>query len=217
MAIIPDAKATTLLPIRKPVVRSISIYVVKKTYRKRGYANQDRRGQLTNRMDIEHRPLAADNRQRLGDFEGDTVIGKNHRGVLVTLVDRATRETKIKVLPNRKASLVSQACIDMLAAQRPLSITFDNGKEFAQHQVIAERLSTAIYFAKPYHSWERGTNENTNGLIRQFLPKSMPMDKVSEEQVRTIEENLNNRPRKVLGYQTPLEVKSRFGCVALRT
>ncbi len=188
-----------------------------KTYRKRGYANRDRRGQIADRIDIAHRPLTADNRERLGDFEGDTVIGKGHRGVLVTLVDRATRETKIKALPNRKAAHVTRACIGMLRDENTQSITFDNGKEFAEHQAIASALNTEIFFAKPYHSWERGTNENTNGLIRQFLPKSMPFDNVSDDEIQAIEDNLNNRPRKVLGYQTPLEVKSRFGCVALQT
>ncbi|MCP4343086.1 MAG: IS30 family transposase [Desulfobulbaceae bacterium] len=187
-----------------------------KTYRKRGTANHDRRGQLVERVDITQRPLIADNRQRLGDYEGDTVIGKGHKGVLVTLVDRATREAKIRALPNRKADKVAAACIDILAPEKPQSITFDNGKEFAQHQAMATALKTEIYFAKPYHSWERGTNENTNGLIRQFLPKSLALDNLSEECIQAIEDNLNNRPRKVLGYQTPLEVKSRFGCVALR-
>lgn len=187
-----------------------------KTYRKRGYANHDRRGQLSEREGIEHRPYAANNRQRLGDYEGDTMVGKGHKGVLVTLVERKTRETKIKALPNRKAHNVLKACIALLSCEKPLSITFDNGKEFAYHQQIAAQLNTHIYFARPYHSWERGTNENTNGLIRQFLPKSMPLDNVSDEFIRAIENNLNNRPRKILGYQTPLEVKSSFGCVALR-
>lgn len=187
-----------------------------KTYRKRGLSNHDRRGQLVERIDIEYRPTVADNRQRLGDYEGDTVVGKGHKGVLVTLVDRTTRETKIRALPNRKANKVAQACIEMLRLEKPQSITFDNGKEFAQHREIAATLKADIYFAKPYHSWERGTNENTNGLIRQFLPKSLALDDLSEEIVQAIEDNLNNRPRKILGYQTPLEVKSRFGCVALR-
>ena len=187
-----------------------------KTYRKRGYANQDRRGQIKNRVDIDHRPLIADKRQRVGDYEGDTVVGKGHKGVLVTLVDRVTRETKIRALINRKAERVSIACIEMLSTEKPFSITFDNGKEFAHHERVATELNTAIYFAKPYHSWERGTNENTNGLIRQFLPKSVTLDKVSDERIQAIENNLNNRPRKILGYQTPLEVKSRFGCVALQ-
>lgn len=188
-----------------------------KTYRKRGYTNQDRRGQIANRIDITERPASVDSRERLGDYEGDTVVGKHHRGVLVTLVDRVSRETKIKCLPNRKAKRVKEACIEMLLGENPLSITFDNGKEFSQHEEIAKALKTTIYFAKPYHSWERGTNENTNGLIRQFLPKSATLDKVTDDEIKAIEDNLNNRPRKVLGYQTPLEVKSRFGCVALQT
>ena len=187
-----------------------------KTYKKRALSGQDRRGQLPNRTDITERPIEANHRERLGDYEGDTVIGKHHKGVLVTLVDRKSRETKIHALPNRKAWRVSQACIDKLRTEQPLSITFDNGKEFAEHEVIAEALQTDIYFAKPYRSWERGTNENTNGLIRQFLPKSRRLDNVSESEIQAIEDNLNNRPRKTLGYFTPLEVKSRNGCVALQ-
>lgn len=187
-----------------------------KTYRKRGLKGQDRRGQISNRIDIELRPIEANNRERIGDYEGDTVIGKGHKGVLVTLVDRKTRETKIHALPDRKAVSVSQACIAMLSDESPLSITFDNGKEFARHEVIAKGLNTEIYFAKPYRSWERGTNENTNGLIRQFLPKSKRLDNVSDKEVQAIEDNLNNRPRKTLGFLTPLEVKSRNEVVALR-
>lgn len=188
-----------------------------KTYRKRGSSGQDRRGQLCNRVDITERPIEADNRERMGDYEGDTVIGKGHQGVLVTLVDRRTKEAKIQALPNRKAERVTQACINKLRAEHPLSITFDNGKEFAGHETIAAVLNTEIYFAKPYRSWERGTNENTNGLIRQFLPKSRRLDNVSDDEIQTIEDNLNNRPRKTLGFLTPLEVKSRNGCVALQT
>ena len=104
----------------------------------------------------------------------------------------------------------------MLAGEGVKTITFDNGLEFAKHGEIAKALDVDIYFAKPYHSWERGTNENTNGLIRQFLPKNRSFDKVTDEEIKDIEDNLNNRPRKVLGYLTPLEVKSRNGCVALR-
>ncbi|KAF7275169.1 hypothetical protein GWI33_012118 [Rhynchophorus ferrugineus] len=186
-----------------------------KKYRKRSLSGQDRRGQIVNRTDISERPDIIDNRERIGDYEGDTVIGHGHKGVLVTLVDRTTRETKIKVLPNRKADKVSDACINMLKGEVTHSITFDNGKEFALHEVISEHLKADIFFARPYHSWERGTNENTNGLIRQFLPKSMPFDSLSDEDIQAIEDNLNNRPRKVLGFKTPLEVKYSFGCVAL--
>lgn len=187
-----------------------------KTYRKRGYKAHDRRGQITNRKDIGDRPHIIEQRQRLGDYEGDTVVGKRHQGVLVTLVDRITREVKIKALPNRKAILVAHTCIDLLKDEQVQSITFDNGKEFALHERIEQALNTQVYFARPYHSWERGTNENTNRLIRQFLPKSIRLDNLDEEQIKQIESNLNNRPRKVLGFKTPLEVKCNFGCVALQ-
>lgn len=186
-----------------------------KRYKKRYLQGQDRRGKIANRCDITDRPSIIDARRRIGDYEGDTVVGRGHQGVLVTLVDRTTRETKIKALPNRKAQRVTQACIDMLKGERALSITFDNGKEFADHETIAASLNADIYFAQPYHSWERGTNENTNGLIRQFLPKSMRLDNLSVHLVQSIEDNLNNRPRKVLVFRTPLEVKSSVGCVAL--
>lgn len=186
-----------------------------KIYRKRGYKAHDRRGQIANRKDISERPVIIEQRQRLGDYEGDTVVGKGHQGVLVTLVDRTTREVKIKALPNRKAPLVAQTCIELLKDEQVQSITFDNGKEFALHEQIGQGLNTDIYFAKPYHSWERGTNENTNKLIRQFLPKSLTLDTIDDEQIQQIEDNLNNRPRKVLGFRTPLEVKSDFRCVAL--
>ena len=186
-----------------------------KRYKKRCLQGQDRRGKIANRRDISDRPAIIEERCRMGDYEGDTVVGKGHCGVVVTLVDRTTRETKIRALPNRKAKLVSQTCIAMLFDETALSITFDNGKEFADHQTMADMLNTEIYFAQPYHSWERGTNENTNGLIRQFLPKSIRLDNLSDKLVQSIEDNLNNRPRKVLGFKTPLEVKSSFGCVAL--
>lgn len=188
-----------------------------KKYRKRKTAGQDRRGQIPNRNDISERPEIIETRTRMGDYEGDTIVGKSHKGVLVTLVDRTTRETKIKALPDRKADKVANACTQLLKAEITHSITFDNGKEFALHETIASTLEADIYFAHPYHSWERGTNENTNGLIRQFLPKSARLDNLEDELVQAIEDNLNNRPRKVLGFQTPFEVKSSFGCVALHS
>ncbi len=112
--------------------------------------------------------LLTEEGSRIGDYEGDTVVGKGHKGFVVTIVDRTTRETKIKALPNRKADKVSNHCIEMLRGENAYSINFDNGKEFAEHEQIACELNLDIYFAKPYHSWERGTNENTNGPIRQF-------------------------------------------------
>ena len=134
---------------------------------------------------------------------------------IVTLVERTTREVKLKALKHRKAEQVAQACIEILNAEKVCTITFDNGKEFSRHEQIAEELNAEIFFARPYHSWERGSNENLNGLIRQFLPKSVRLDNLCAEYIKEIEDNLNNRPRKVLGFMTPLEVKVSFGCVAI--
>ena len=183
---------------------------------KRYGCGQSKRGKIKNRVDIDNRPAIVEQRTRLGDIEGDTVVGKGHKGVLVTLVDRVSREVKIKSTGRKLAEFVTKACVELLAGEDAKTITFDNGLEFARHSEIAKALNVDIYFAKPYHSWQRGTNENTNGLIRQFLPKSRSFDNVTDEEIKEIEYNLNNRPRKILGYLTPLEVKSRNGCVALR-
>ena len=180
-----------------------------KKRRKRYASGQQRRGQIVDRRDIEERPTIVDERSRFGDFEGDTVVGHKHKGVLLTFADRMTRLTIIRPHINRKSDLIAQSSINALKDYEVHTITYDNGKEFAKHQLVAEALNTDIYFAKPYASYERGTNENMNGLIRQYLPKSVRLDTVSIEQTQLIEDRLNNRPRKVLGYQTPLEVLSR--------
>lgn len=187
-----------------------------KHYRKRTLSGQERRGQIKERRDITERPAIVDARMRYGDYEGDTLVGKNHKGAVVTLVDRVTKMIKIKALPNRQAHLVKAACISLLKGEQVNSITFDNGKEFAAHEAIALALNTDIYFATPYHSWERGTNENTNGLIRQFLPKNRKLDNLRDDEIKWIEHNLNHRPRKMLNYQTPFEVLSKNRGVALR-
>lgn len=188
-----------------------------KQRRKRYAKARKRRGQITDRKDISERPIIIEQRSRLGDFEGDTVVGKNHKGVLLTFVDRTTRLTKMRSLPNRKASLISEHSIDLLRNIETKSITFDNGKEFSHHQYIAEKLQTDIYFARPYHSWERGTNENTNGLIRQFFGKQIRLDNLDSADVQRVEDLLNNRPRKVLGYLTPVEVMASATVFALHT
>jgi IS30 family transposase len=188
-----------------------------KKHRKRYGKSQNRRGQIPDRKDISERPAIIEQRIRLGDFEGDTVVGKGHKGVLLTFVDRTTRLTKMRSLPNRKADLISQHSIDLLKNIEIKSITFDNGKEFSHHHRIEDALQTSIYFARPYHSWERGTNENTNGLIRQFFGKEMRLDNLDPTDVQWVEDLLNNRPRKVLGYLTPFEVMASTTVFALHT
>ena len=187
-----------------------------KQRRKRYNSGQNRRGKIIGRIDIDKRPEFVNTRTRLGDFEGDTIVGNKHKGVLVTLVDRKSREVKIKPLVRKLAVDVSNACIEKLKNEITHTLTFDNGLEFAKHQMITDSIGIDVYFARPYHSWERGTNENTNGLIRQFFPKSMRLDQLTDDEVQAVEDNLNNRPRKILGYLTPLEVKSRNWRVALQ-
>lgn len=187
-----------------------------KQRRKRYGSGQNRRGKIVNRVDITKRPELANTRSRLGDFEGDTVVGNKHKGVLVTLVDRKSLELKMKPLSRKLSADVSDACINKLKNEVVHTLTLDNGLEFAKHEDITQATGIQVYFAKPYCSWERGTNENTNGLIRQFFPKSMRLDQLTDNEVQVVEDNLNNRPRKKLGYLTPLEVKSRDWRVALR-
>ncbi len=166
------------------------------------------RGQIIGRVSIDERPAIVAEKSRLGDWEADTVIGKNHQGVLVTLADRCSRKTLAAIVPSKHAAVVRDAIIRLLLYENQIvkTITFDNGKEFAFHQQIKEALGADTFFAHPYHSWERGLNENHNGLIRQYLPKSMPLNKVTCAQIKEIQDKLNNRPRKTLEYKTPNEV-----------
>lgn len=172
----------------------------------------DTRGQICNRISIEERPTIVDEKVRIGDWEADTVIGKGHKGVLVTLSERVSKLNLIAHVASKHAHVVTEAIITMLEPYREElhTITFDNGKEFAYHEQIAETLSVDTYFAHPYHSWERGLNENHNGLIRQYLPKGQPLDKVTTKQVIEIQTRLNNRPRKLLDYKTPEEVYEKM-------
>ncbi|MDX9960285.1 MAG: IS30 family transposase [Aliarcobacter sp.] len=178
-----------------------------KKYHKRSN-DYNTRGIIKNRVSIDKRPNIVERKSRVGDWEIDTVIGANHKGALVTIVDRKSKFTLIKNIPSKHAAIVSQATIDMLLPIRALThtITSDNGKEFAYHEQVFKALDTNFYFANPYHSWERGLNEHTNGLIRQYLPKKTDFTKVEDGKIRFIQDRLNNRPRKVLAYKTPAEV-----------
>ncbi len=176
--------------------------------RRKRYGKHDQRGQIPNRVSIDERPQVAAQKTRIGDWEVDTIIGTRHKGALVTAVERKTKFTCIKQVPDRKANTVTQALSDMLSPykNRVLTITVDNGKEFASHQKIAQALEAAVYFAHPYHAWERGLNENTNGLIRQYFPKNSDLTTPNTTKVRFVQNRLNNRPRKSLNFKTPLEL-----------
>jgi len=177
----------------------------RKKRRKRIKTN-DRRGQIPNRTSIDERPAVVDNKKRVGDWEVDTIIGKNHKGALVTAVERKFKFCCIAHVPRKEADLVAQALIDMLMPYKDLTftITGDNGKEFSKHQKIAEALDAKFYFAHPYCSWERGLNENTNGLIRQYYPKKTSLENIDKEHVVYVQNRLNNRPRKSLNFQNRL-------------
>ena len=179
-----------------------------KVRRKRYASGQERRGVLKNRVGIEQRPAVVEQRVRIGDWEGDTVIGKGHQGALVTLAERKSRYTLARVLDSRHSTKVTQAVIDLLRPHKEQckTLTFDNGKEFAEHEFIARALQADVYFAHPYCSWERGLNENHNGLLRQFFPKGGNLLKVDQVEVDEAIYRLNHRPRKCLGYRTPHEV-----------
>lgn len=173
---------------------------------KRGSKNAGR-GLIPNRVGIELRPAEVAAKKRVGDWEGDTIIGKNHCGAIVSMVERKTKLVRLKLISAATAQETTKATISILDPLKKyvLTITTDNGKEFSGHKNITTALDAQVYFANPYHSWERGLNENTNGLVRQFFPKKTDFTKLTQELVREVEENLNNRPRKLLKFRTPNE------------
>ena len=170
--------------------------------------SRDMRGTIPNRVGIEKRPKIVERKIRIGDWEGDTVIGKNHQGALVTLVDRKSKLTLNGKVARYTAEAVEQTIISLMdmLPRRNYTLTVDNGKEFASHESVAETLQIKVYFADPYSAWQRGLNENTNGLIRQYVPKASDVRILTDEQIEHIMDRLNNRPRKSLGYLTPNEV-----------
>jgi len=187
----------------------------KKRYRKR-YGSKQRTSPIKNRVMIDMRPNIVDQKQRVGDWEIDTIIGKQNQKAIVTLVERVSKKTLIGAVGTKHANFVKEQVIHLLNPIRQFvfTITSDNGIEFAQHELIAKALDAKMYFAHPYHSWERGLNENTNGLIRQYIPKSSDFSGLTKADIIYAQEQLNNRPRKSLGYATPNEVFDRLQKVA---
>lgn len=171
---------------------------------------------LEGRTLIADRPAIVEKRQRVGDFERDTVEGKRGRSLLLTAVDRTSRFSKIAWIEKKCSYLTHEKTVQCLKDEFVRSITNDNGTEFSQHQSTADQLGTKIYFSRAYRAWERGTNENFNGLLRQYFPKKKDIGVVSEEEIQRIEDLLNNRPRKYLGYKTPKEVHQHLKRQLLR-
>lgn len=175
--------------------------------KRKRYGNPDNRGRMPERRGIQERPEIVDNRSRIGDWELDTIIGKNHKGAILTAVERKTRFTCIGHVSSRKADVVRKAVINLFEPfkEKVLTITADNGKEFSCHKHISKALDADFYFADPYAAWQRGSNENTNGLLRQYFPKKMNLENVSQLLIDSVETKLNIRPRKILGYRSPME------------
>jgi IS30 family transposase len=191
-----------------------------KKRRKRYASGQDRRGQIIGRRPISERPAYIEERSQVGHWEGDTVIGANHKQAIVTLVERKSGYAVLSKVTNKTSDLVGNAIINELQSFTPLvkTMTFDNGKEFAEHQRMDKELQSTTYFADPFASWQRGSNENFNGLLRQYIPKKRPLSTVTQEEIKMIQQQLNNRPRKRLGFKTPNEVFTQsLKRVALRT
>lgn len=189
-----------------------------KQKRKR-YGRYDRRGRLPNRTSIDERPAIVERRARVGDWELDTIIGRQHQQAIVSLVERKSKYTLLIKVERNTAAAVTAAILRKLGprAAQVRTLTADNGREFAGHEEIAAALDARFYFAHPYHSWERGLNENTNGLVRQYFPKQTDFSKITAAEVYRVQQRLNHRPRKTLSFKTPHQVFFKSNFYALTT
>jgi IS30 family transposase len=180
-------------------------------YRKRG-SSKDSRGIIKDRISIEQRPDIVDKKVRFGDIEVDLIIGKKNKEAIVTVNDRVAGVLKMKKVQSKEAIVVANAINELLEDWKPFlhTITSDNGKEFAAHEFVANYLNIDYYFAHPYHSWERGANENLNGLIRQYIPKKTDFSTLTDDYIKLIETKLNNRPRKRYNFENPIFVMEKI-------
>lgn len=181
--------------------------VSQKPRRKKHRVGKDRRGQIIDRVSIDKRPAVVDELSRTGDWEVDTVVGSNHQGAIVTMNERRSGINLAVPVSNKSAALVRAAIIKALTPYRHWvhTITSDNGKEFAEHKQIAGALDCEFYFAHPYHSWERGRNENSNGRLRRYFPKGTSFQNLSQKEVDIAVEKMLDTPRKMLDFKTPRE------------
>lgn len=187
----------------------------RRKYQKRAWTRKQ--SCIPNRIDIDQRPEIVEHKQRVGDLEVDTIVGKGHVGAVLTIVDRASKLTKLYIVPKKTSENIAKGLVSKLMPIKDFlhTITSDNGGEFAKHEEVSKILGTEFYFSKPYHAWERGLNEHTNGLIRQYIPKSAQMTNFTQEDIDRIEDLLNNRPRKVLDYRTPIEAFEKLSGEAM--
>ena len=173
-------------------------------YRKRNC----KRSRIKDRVSIEARPLIVDEKKRIGDWEGDTMLGKGHKSAVLTVVDRKSKYLLIRKLGNRGPLEMNRVMFKTFKNGKELfnTLTVDNGLEFSEHKGISKQLKGSVYFSHPFSPWERGLNENTNGLIRQFFPKGTDFSKVSINELLNVQQLINTRPRKALGYRTPADI-----------
>lgn len=187
----------------------IKLLVRKKTRRSPSKKRRGGGSKIVNQVSIDNRPKHIDFRLEIGHWEGDLIIGKGHKSAIGTIVERKSRYTIIIKLEGRNASEIAEKFSKRLNQLNPVfkkSMTYDNGMEMAKHHIITQKTGMKIYFAHPYSSWERGTNENTNGLIRRYCPKGTDFNKIEEKKLLNIQQKLNDRPRKIIGYKTPNEI-----------
>jgi len=181
--------------------------------RRKRYGTGEKRGRIPGRVGIEHRPAVVEAKSRLGDWESDTVEGGGRKAYLVMHVERKSKYLVMGKIADKRARTFNAGTVRAFGrhAGVPLeTMTADNGKEFAKFAVLEKKLGLAVYFAQPYHSWQRGLNENTNGLVRQFFPKRFDLRCATHRYVAHVEHLINTRPRKSLGYRTPVEVLSEL-------
>jgi transposase, IS30 family len=178
-----------------------------KRYRKRA-GGQDRRGTIANQRRIDERAAHIEDRAQVGHWEADTIVGPHHGSAILSIVERKSGYTLLALLPDRSAASAYQAMVGLLqpVAHKVKTITTDNGGEFAWHEKLDATLGCLSYFCRPYASCQRGTNENTNGLVRQYVPKKRNLHTVDQQELEMIMERLNHRPRKRLGFKTPHQV-----------
>ena len=177
----------------------------KKKYRKR-IGSKDKRGRIKDQINISERPLIVESRSRIGDFEVDLVMGANHKGALLTINELTTGYAIVRKLKSKNAKEVSEMIVKALRPYITIckTITSDNGKEFTDHKYVSKELGIDFFFADPYASWQRGANENFNGLLRQYFPKKTSFEKISWQEVKSAQRKLNKRPRKRLNYISPI-------------
>lgn len=174
--------------------------------------HKEYKGTILNRISIESRPSIVNERKRLGDYEIDLIVGPKNKGAILSVIDRHSRECILEKLDNKTSLSVCTKTIEALAAkvQDIYTVTSDNGTEFTNHEMISKKLKIDYYFAHPYASYERGSIENLNGLVRQYIPKGTDFTDIQNSEIKQIQDKLNSRPRKILGFLTPIEYTEKY-------